>query len=110
MTPEQEDRFRRLSLSDEDANLEAVIGKSGLIGLDAKLFALLRVAALIATESPLASYQWAIDPALAAGATEEDILNVLTAVAPIVGMARLTSAAPVLALALGFDVERPEDQ
>ena len=69
------------------------------------MYALARVAALIAAEASLASYQWAIDAAIAAGATEEDILDVLLAVAPVVGLARVTSAAPELALALGYDVD-----
>ena len=42
----------------------------------------------------------------AQGATEEEIIDVLLAVAPVVGLARLTSAAPELALALGYDVDQ----
>ena len=42
--------------------------------------------------------------AISLGATEEQIIDVLLAVAPVVGLARVTSAAPELALALGYDV------
>ena len=38
------------------------------------------------------------------GATEEQIIDVLLAVAPVVGLARVTSSTPELALALGYDV------
>jgi alkylhydroperoxidase/carboxymuconolactone decarboxylase family protein YurZ len=78
------------------------------VGLDDRTYALARVAALIATESPLATYQWAIDLAIAAGATEGDVVDVLIAVAPIVGLARVTRAAPEVALALGYDVAQPD--
>jgi len=87
---------------------DAMIGTSGLIGLDCKTRALTRVAALMATESRVSSYQWAIDAAIAYGATEEEIIDVLLVVAPIIGMARVTSAAPELVLLLGSDVERQE--
>ena len=83
------------------------IGASAGSSLDAPTFALARVAALIATEAALASYQWAVESALAAGASVREIVDVLVAVAPVVGLARVTSAAPELALALGYDVESP---
>ena len=44
--------------------------------------------------------------AVAAGATDEEIVGVLVAVAPVVGMARAGSAAPELALAVGCDLEQ----
>lgn len=47
--------------------------------------------------------QWAIDVALALGADDADIVNVLRAVAPIVGSARLVAAAGRISLALGHD-------
>jgi alkylhydroperoxidase/carboxymuconolactone decarboxylase family protein YurZ len=105
VTPDEEELLRRLAMHDESVTIGAMIGTSGLIGLDGKTHALTRVAALIAAESSIASYQWAVDAALAEGATEEDIIDVLLAVAPVVGLARVTSAAPELALALGYDVE-----
>jgi hypothetical protein len=61
------------------------------------------------TTDTFASYQWAVDAALAGGASEADIVDVLTAVAPILGLARVASAAPELALALGYDVDEPGD-
>jgi hypothetical protein len=39
------------------------------------------------------------------GATEQEIVGVLWAVGPIVGLARVVAAAPALALATSYDVE-----
>ncbi len=105
----QEEFLRRLALNDE-ATIARVMSGTGVFAVtdpETRTPALARIAALIAVRSPSASYQWAVDSALAAGATETDIVDVLIAVAPIVGLARATSAAPELALALGYDLDAP---
>ena len=112
VNPQQEELLRRLALNDEptvETTLGMSLGKGDESGLDARTYALARVAALIAAESPLASYQWTVNAALAVGETEADIVDVLTAVAPILGLARVASAASQLALALGYDVDEPAD-
>ena len=43
--------------------------------------------------------------ALAAGATNDEIVATLAAVTPVTGAARVVQCAPKLALALGYDVE-----
>ena len=43
-------------------------------------------------------------PGVAAGATEEEIADVLVAIAPVAGLARVVAAAPEVATALGYDV------
>jgi len=43
---------------------------------------------------------------LAAGATAEDVVGTLVAVAPISGLARVVSAAPEVAVSLGYDLDR----
>jgi alkylhydroperoxidase/carboxymuconolactone decarboxylase family protein YurZ len=45
-----------------------------------------------------------IEPALAAGATADEVVGALVAVLPQVGTPRVVSAARNLALALGYDV------
>jgi alkylhydroperoxidase/carboxymuconolactone decarboxylase family protein YurZ len=108
MNPDLEARLRRLALNDEptiETALGAVLADADGSNLDSKTLALSRVAALVASESALSSYQWAIDHALAVGATDDDIVDVLTAVAPVIGLARLASAVPKLALALGYDID-----
>ena len=74
-------------------------------GLDKKTHALVRLGAALAIDAAPSSYHAAIDLAQASGADVDEIVGTLIAVAPIVGTARVVSAAPELALALGYDVE-----
>ena len=46
----------------------------------------------------------AVEAAVSAGVTYDEIVGTLIAVMPIVGVARVVSAAPNLGLALGYDV------
>ena len=71
-------------------------------GLDARTFALCKIAALIALDAPPASYAWQVAAAVEEGVTPEDILGVLRAVAPQVGGPRVMAAAPEIMLALGL--------
>lgn len=73
--------------------------------LDAKTAALVRLAATIAVDASLPSFQHAVDRALAAGAPSADVVATLEAVMPVTGAARVVSSAPKVALALGYDVE-----
>jgi len=72
--------------------------------LDPKTFALVKIGALVALDAAPASYMWQVTAALDAGATPQEILGVLTAVAPQTGMPRVVAAAPEIMLALGLDV------
>jgi alkylhydroperoxidase/carboxymuconolactone decarboxylase family protein YurZ len=71
--------------------------------------ALVRIAALIALDAPPAAYGRQVTVALEAGATGEDILAVLRAVAPQVGTPRVIAAAPELMLALGLPLPGDEE-
>jgi 4-carboxymuconolactone decarboxylase len=73
-------------------------------GLDGRTFALVKIAALIAVDAPPASYAWQVPNALDEGATPDDILGVLRAVAPQVGGPRVVAAAPEIMLALGLSL------
>ncbi|MGO9958347.1 MAG: carboxymuconolactone decarboxylase family protein [Solirubrobacteraceae bacterium] len=73
-------------------------------GLDARTFGLVKIAALIAVDAPPTSYAWQVPNALSDGATPEDILGVLRAVAPQVGLPKVVAAAPEIMLALGLDL------
>jgi 4-carboxymuconolactone decarboxylase len=104
---EQEDLLRRLALNDEHALasvLGARVGVSDRWELDSKNQALAQLAALVSVGADAASYDWAVTAALAVGATEEQIIGMLLAVAPIVGVARVNSAAAAIADALGDGV------
>jgi len=52
-----------------------------------------------------ASYMSAVEAALGNGATREQVVDALIAVLPVIGSSRVVSAAPNLALALGYDVD-----
>ena len=73
--------------------------------LDAKVLALSRLGALIATGGAIPSYCAETDGALDAGATPAEVVAVLIAVASVVGMPAIVAAAPSVALALGYDTE-----
>jgi alkylhydroperoxidase/carboxymuconolactone decarboxylase family protein YurZ len=71
-------------------------------GLDPRTFALVKIAALVALDAPPASYLWQVGLAIDAGATPEELIGVLRAVAPQVGLPRIVAAAPELMVALGL--------
>jgi len=73
-------------------------------GLDARGYALVKLAALIALDAPPASYFWQVSNALEAGATPEDLIGVLIAIAPQVGGPKVVAAAPELMVALGLSL------
>ncbi|MGO9248096.1 MAG: carboxymuconolactone decarboxylase family protein [Solirubrobacteraceae bacterium] len=82
------------------------LGREGT-GLDARTYALVKIAALIALDAPPVSYAWQIGNALEEGVTPEDVLGVLRAVAFQVGGPKVVAAAPEIMLALGLEL--PEE-
>ena len=65
---------------------------------------LARIAALVAVDAPPASYLANLSAASDSGITEQDVQDVLIAVAPIVGTAKVVSAGGNLMRALGFAI------
>lgn len=88
--------------------LEAAVGlreaHQEATGLDGATFALVKIAALIALDAPPVSYAWQVANALEDGASPEQILGVLRAVAPQVGGPKVMAAAPEIMLALGLSL------
>jgi len=74
-------------------------------GLDPRTFSLVKLAALVAIDAPPASFLWQVGAALDSGAAPREILGMLTAIAPQVGLPRVVAAAPEIMLAL--DLELP---
>jgi 4-carboxymuconolactone decarboxylase len=70
------------------------------------MLALARLAAHVALGAPARAYERAVTTAVRSGASPDEMIGVLFAVAPAVGVARVVSAAPKLASAMGFDVDR----
>ena len=98
--------LRRLVIFDEgfvEAGFEFGPGQTS--ALDAKTAALLQVAASVAMGSSAVCLQWGTARALAAGATKDEITDVLLAIVPVAGLGRIVSAAPEVATALDYDVE-----
>ena len=73
-------------------------------GLDPRTFALVKIAALMALDAPPASYLWQVGNALDAGATPEDLIGVLRAIALQIGGPKTVAAAPELMVALGLSL------
>lgn len=74
-------------------------------GLDPRAHALAQIAALVAADAAPPSYASAVRLAERAGVSASEIVGALIAAAPVIGIARTVSAAPEMALALGFDVD-----
>ena len=100
--------LRRLALNDEGA-VQAVLSAGPTAPrvpmLDPKIHALVRLGALLAGGAETTSLCWMTDLAYEAGATDDDIVGVLVAIGPTVGLAGLVREAPRLALAIGYDIE-----
>ena len=104
---EHKEHLRRLAVHDE-ALLERIAVEGSAFAtsvIDERTAALLRVAATIAVDASLSSFQHAVAHALAAGATSDEIVASLEAVTPVTGAARVVQCAPKVALALGYDVD-----
>jgi 4-carboxymuconolactone decarboxylase len=73
--------------------------------LDPKTAALIVVGVLVAIGASPACLHWSASRALAAGASADEITDVLLAIAPVAGLGRVVGAVPDLAAGLGYDVE-----
>lgn len=104
------DRLRRLAINDERLAEDALgdVG-IGLEGLEPRVVALARIAALAAVGGAEPSFGSLVDSAVSAGATPAEIVDVIVGVIPVVGLPRIVAAAPMVAMALGFDVDDVDD-
>jgi len=103
-----EELLRRLALNDEKSLARVLTGDpiaDGDAPLKPKVEALVRLGALLAVGAATASLRPTVELALALGATEDEIVAVLVAVGPAVGLARLVTTAPRLAIAIGYDID-----
>jgi 4-carboxymuconolactone decarboxylase len=102
------DRLRKLTLSDQ-TYLDAVLHQGSSAGpsgeLDPREASLVRIAAMIAIDAPANALGWAVSSAMAEGASPDVVVDVLIATAPVIGTARVVSAAQKLGLGMGYDVD-----
>jgi 4-carboxymuconolactone decarboxylase len=101
-----QETLRRLAIFDEKiAEAGFGLGLAETSALDAKTTALLQLGASVALGSSAVCLQWSAGRALAAGATKDEIADVLLAIAPVAGLGRVVTAAPKVATALEYDIE-----
>jgi 4-carboxymuconolactone decarboxylase len=94
----RDQRLLSAVLASDDASLRAS-------ALDARSHALVRLGALVASGAPTAAYRPVVEQASQAGASAEQIVGTLVAVAGVAGVPRVVSAAAPLGLSLGYDVQ-----
>jgi alkylhydroperoxidase/carboxymuconolactone decarboxylase family protein YurZ len=98
--PEDLQRLLRLLTIGDESTIDQVLLGIEVSRLDRKTADLVTIAALVATEADGRSYQSAIDQARLGGADDEEILQTLIAIAPLVGAARIATALPEVRAAL----------
>jgi alkylhydroperoxidase/carboxymuconolactone decarboxylase family protein YurZ len=105
-----EELLRRLAVHcDEvlESVLWAYVSERGGSMLDPRTNGLVRLAGCVSSGASPQSYEWCVSTALDAGATIDDVVGVLIALAPIIGVARVNRAAADIAVAIGIDIDVP---
>jgi hypothetical protein len=108
---EEERLLRRLALNDEESVgmvLTSSAGSDVGAALVPKAALLVQLGALLALGAATASLKGAVRRVRAVGATESEIVGVLIAIAPAIGLAKVVSIAPRLAVAIGYEIDADE--
>jgi 4-carboxymuconolactone decarboxylase len=108
---EVERLLRRLALNDEESVGQVLLGGGEHAlpaALDRKVDLLVQLGALLALGGSTSSLRSTVERAIEEGANESEIVEVLLAVGPAVGLARVVAAAPRLAVALGYKIDADE--
>jgi 4-carboxymuconolactone decarboxylase len=91
---------------DDPATVSAVLsGNCPIKRLDGRTESMVRIAAAIASGASGPTFERILADALDAGATEEEVVSVLVACAPLIGASRLVRSAPSVAAALRYDAD-----
>ena len=119
-TREYEDALRRLAIDDAEfvalilARYSATSTAEGLEpghgAIDDYTRRLVALAALIAVGSGPTSIDAAVSAAFGAGASSDQIVEVLLSITPAVGAGRVVSCAPAVAAAIGYDLDADLEQ
>lgn len=107
-TTRYQEILRRLAIIDEDVVQDHAglgLGHAEAWIMDPKTAALVQVGALVAIGAPGVCLEWSTTRALAAGASEDEVTDVLLAIVPTAGLGRVVGAVTDVADALGYDVE-----
>jgi alkylhydroperoxidase/carboxymuconolactone decarboxylase family protein YurZ len=111
VTREAEETLRGVSVGDApllERLLAMQLDNLELSGLDPRTYSLVKIATLIAIDAPPASYIAQIAFAREAGVTTDEIIGVLVASAPQVGIPKVVAAAPEIMLALDLPIGEEE--
>jgi alkylhydroperoxidase/carboxymuconolactone decarboxylase family protein YurZ len=110
-----QEALRRLALNDDEfiastlaryssASTSARSGPGGRV-IDDRTRRLIDVAVRIALGGGQAGISAAVDAALGAGADPDEVVEVLLAITPAVGTGRAVDCAPLVATAIGYDID-----
>jgi alkylhydroperoxidase/carboxymuconolactone decarboxylase family protein YurZ len=108
VTKDAEDTLRGISVGDApllERLLSMQLENLEASGLDPRSYAMVKIATLIAVDAPPASYVAQLAFAHEAGLTAEEIIGVLVAAAPQVGIPKVVAAAPEIMLALELSLD-----
>ncbi len=106
LTEGQAEVLRRLSLGDPSTLSGLMVAHDNAPGMLGQRWAsLIRLGGMVLLGPSQPAFEREIRGALDAGASTEEVIAVLVAIAPIAGGAHVTSAAPKIAMALGYDVD-----
>jgi 4-carboxymuconolactone decarboxylase len=108
VTKDAADTLRRVSVGDAsllERLLSMQLENLEASGLDPKSYSLVKIATLIAVDAPPASYVAQLAFAREAGVTTDEIIGVLVAAAPQVGIPRVVAVAPEIMLALELPLD-----
>ena len=91
---------------DDPATVSSILsGSCPIQRLDGRTESLVRIAAASASGASGPTFERILSDALDAGATEEEVVSVLVACAPLIGASRLVRSAPSVAAALHYDAD-----
>jgi 4-carboxymuconolactone decarboxylase len=108
VTKEAEDTLRGVSVGDApllERLLSMQLDNLAASGLDPRSYSMVKLATLIAVDAPPASYVAQLAFAREAGVSTEEVIGVLVAAAPQVGIPRVVAAAPEIMLALDLPLD-----
>ena len=108
-----ENLLRRLAANDK-ASLQALLasrpsstraGPAAASALDRETWALVQLAALLASDAGTISVRWAVERASSTGADDATVVRVLLAAGAMAGSAQMVASASRLARAIDLDLE-----
>jgi 4-carboxymuconolactone decarboxylase len=108
VTKDAEDTLRGVSVGDApllERLLSMQLDNLAASGLDPRSYSMVKLATLIAVDAPPASYVAQLAFAREAGVSTDEIIGVLVAAAPQVGIPRVVAAAPEIMLALDLPLD-----